>query len=1068
MNLFDSNFYRRAYGDLKQLTNAEVMKHYMIHGSKESRLPSLEFFYTLYPDFDYIQYCKKHKIEKLPNMNIEESCAIHCFNGVDTKANHSPAPDKQHVENKFDPEFYLKKYPDLRSAGIDTEAKAIRHWNRHGKKEGRQGYLNHNNPVVVESKKQRFKIIINAQYGLSNRLRAIASGYSVAKQTGRQLVICWSPDSHCDCSFNELFKNNDWAVINKHPNLLNDYTNVAVYNYISPEGGVPNEPINTAHPGDIYIKSNCIINAAGSTNYIKEFMLKLQPVQQVDDIMNASNISNIDDLIGMHIRHGGGINSQLCDADNSNNWSAQDSILMFKHRSNSHVDNFIKQIEIELKDNPQVKFFIATDTLDNYDKLKKLFPGKIFHLQCDKYNKRDKHQLWFALADILTLSKCKKFYGSYWSSFSEIVEYFQTKNQLNIFSNNFKHNTRVNDTEPYTGNITVYHGCKNRESNLVQSIKSYADNSRVDEILVMDWSSRKNVNTYLKNNLPANHYSKVKVIRCVTKLPWMASWANNIGLYHAKNEKILKLDADNIITDHNKLFNHYGSEPLDILVHADWRDAKTKDQQHANGVFFVSKNMLNTVGYHVQEIVFYGWEDEEIKNRHKQCFKSKTIDIDLIAPIEQQNHDRLANQKRIKKEFVNTVDFYGHDLDIFSGYSNGLNPLICYNKLLIESSSTLLCRPRDVQDLFNITKQQQNYMEVEIIKEIPKFYSNINPVTRDKLSCCPVTLIPNLLRDMLWVKHPQVLQKQFVQYGMNLSSECSDYLNLLLLYIRLDTINKIEKEDNGVTLNISLYNELNVARCVEQLTCLYLNMKNKHINKINIFLEQDSSPYIVKDYIEAAIQKNKVWADIINVVETHERPTFNTVFEYCDSVCGSDDINILSNNDIYFDDTINIIKTLKHDQFICNTRVNSAGKIEKIGPWQNIFSQDVWAWRGKTAPALDVDVHIGSYMCDSYMNHVLNDIQYYKCYNLGPLLKCIHVHRSHTSETTKARDADDCTYDNITFKNGTDKAFYIINKANHKRKGELEGYWEAYGLKFSNVNEMNNSKPSKFQRWEHV
>ena len=76
----------------------------------------------------------------------------------------------------------------------------------------------------------------------------------------------------------------------------------------------------------------------------------------------------------------------------------------------------------------------------NYEKLINIYGNdKIKILERNNYD-RSKEQLYYALADIILLSRCKQFYGSTWSSFSELVTYFQTENirNCNVFSDTFK------------------------------------------------------------------------------------------------------------------------------------------------------------------------------------------------------------------------------------------------------------------------------------------------------------------------------------------------------------------------------------------------------------------------------------------------------------------------------------------------------------------------------------------------------------------------------------------------------------------------------------------------------
>ncbi len=64
----DSNFYRRAYKDLKPST--DPVSHFFTHGRRENRLPNADKFYSLYPDFDQQTYVMNSP--DLKNLSAEE------------------------------------------------------------------------------------------------------------------------------------------------------------------------------------------------------------------------------------------------------------------------------------------------------------------------------------------------------------------------------------------------------------------------------------------------------------------------------------------------------------------------------------------------------------------------------------------------------------------------------------------------------------------------------------------------------------------------------------------------------------------------------------------------------------------------------------------------------------------------------------------------------------------------------------------------------------------------------------------------------------------------------------
>ena len=59
--------------------------------------------------------------------------------------------------------------------------------------------------AIIHILEQKKAIIINPYHGLGNRLRVIASAYSIAKSYERVLIINWIPSIHCNCVFEDLF-----------------------------------------------------------------------------------------------------------------------------------------------------------------------------------------------------------------------------------------------------------------------------------------------------------------------------------------------------------------------------------------------------------------------------------------------------------------------------------------------------------------------------------------------------------------------------------------------------------------------------------------------------------------------------------------------------------------------------------------------------------------------------------------------------------------------------------------------------------------------------------------------
>ena len=69
--------------------------------------------------------------------------------------------------------------------------------------------------------------------------------------------------------------------------------------------------------------------------------------------------------------------------------------------------------------------------------------------------------------------------------------------------------------------ITACYGCKNREKNLLKSIRSIIRSDHIDDIVVVDFNSDQNVRNFLKNNISENFFKKINVIEVTNDVPWI-------------------------------------------------------------------------------------------------------------------------------------------------------------------------------------------------------------------------------------------------------------------------------------------------------------------------------------------------------------------------------------------------------------------------------------------------------------------------------------------------------------------------------------------------------------------
>ena len=87
----------------------------------------------------------------------------------------------------------------------------------------------------------------------------------------------------------------------------------------------------------------------------------------------------------------------------------------------SGLDKFISLIEENIRKNDKSTFFLATDDLETETTLKKKFNGRIITSQKASFSRNSEEGMQNAVVDLYCLSRTKKIYGSFRSSFSQVA-----------------------------------------------------------------------------------------------------------------------------------------------------------------------------------------------------------------------------------------------------------------------------------------------------------------------------------------------------------------------------------------------------------------------------------------------------------------------------------------------------------------------------------------------------------------------------------------------------------------------------------------------------------------------
>ncbi|HOJ63251.1 MAG TPA: hypothetical protein PLE45_02415 [Spirochaetota bacterium] len=265
-------------------------------------------------------------------------------------------------------------------------------------------------------------IIVNPIGGLGNRMRVISSALSYARELNKKVIILWFKTKDLNCSYNKLFKKNkNFKVISiNEPNskipflnkIISTISKVIINNFLKKsyyfEDNIQ-ESIKQLISGNRSIRKNIFIKTCHQFHPVNDYSIFI-PIDKIQKkIKNIVKRFN-DYTIGIHIRR-------------------TDNEISKLHTS---TEKIIQLLDDEIKLDPGVKFFLATDSLEEEKYLLQKYSDRII-IQENKTLSRDSQKgIEDALVDLYCLSKTKKVYGSYWSSFTDTTAKLNPKLELII------------------------------------------------------------------------------------------------------------------------------------------------------------------------------------------------------------------------------------------------------------------------------------------------------------------------------------------------------------------------------------------------------------------------------------------------------------------------------------------------------------------------------------------------------------------------------------------------------------------------------------------------------------
>jgi hypothetical protein len=179
---------------------------------------------------------------------------------------------------------------------------------------------------------------------------------------------------------------------------------------------------------------------------------------------------------------------------------------------------------------------------------------------------------------------------------------------------------------------------------------------------------------------------------------------------------------------------------------------------------------------------------------------------------------------------------------------------------------------------------------------------------------------------------------------------------------------------------VEYFNHKNERRKSEIDKTLITNINFNYINKFYVFSNKEDSEEVKK------LNFNK---KITNVI-TEERCTFQYIFDFANSVCGEEEINITMNNDIILSKSFSNVKIPKE----CFFAISRWERNNNNHPfcYRTCDSQDLWIWRGKNKMK-ECNFYFGILGCDNRIVHIAEECGYITR-NPAYTYRCHHNHES--------------------------------------------------------------------------
>ncbi len=201
----------------------------------------------------------------------------------------------------------------------------------------------------------------------------------------------------------------------------------------------------------------------------------------------------------------------------------------------------------------------------------------------------------------------------------------------------------------------------NRESHLRHSLPEWLKLEALDEIVIVDWSTREPLWDLIELD------PRVRVIRAEGEPRWVLSYAYNLGIARARGDIILKCDSDCIPSAAVARL-----EPMNGHFFAgDWQTGNLVGKTCVNGQCVFSRAQWLQVNGYSELVRRYGYDDTDFYARLVAAgHERREVAPAELAFVEHSDADRILNQTRAAVDntveaFLNRQLHYHEAINIF-------------------------------------------------------------------------------------------------------------------------------------------------------------------------------------------------------------------------------------------------------------------------------------------------------------------------------------------------------------------------------------------------------------------